>query len=83
MTFEVTAPSAGGVKIELNLAEAEILLRLIDVTNYGSMQYSAPTLLALGDELRELLGVNGPSSCTNTYSKVSGGQVHIYEKHPF
>lgn len=83
MTFEVTKPTVGGVKVELTLAESEILLRLIDVANYGSMRYTAPTLLALGDELRDLLGANSPETCTSVYSKVSGGQVQIYDKNPF
>lgn len=83
MTFEVTRPSDGTVKVELNWAEAEVLLRLIDVVNYGSIKTLSPTLTELGDALRAQFGHNDSNNCTNVYSNVSGSQVQLFEKYPF
>lgn len=74
--FTVTEPTEGRVTLELNWQDAEILTRIVGITNSGSLREHSPILHEFVTSMVERIGRGYESKGHEV--RVSGGQVYVY-----
>lgn len=77
MSVEITKPTKGGVKIELSYEDAEVLLRLVGLSNYGNLVEHSPDLNKVMDALLEEYGGVDEGRYG---ARLSGNQAFIYDR---
>jgi hypothetical protein len=79
-TFTVTAPTDGGVTLNLDAKDAEILIRALGMVNVGNLRTFSPTLLAFVDDGVAAFGRTLRSEARAYGAEVIRGQVYIVIK---
>jgi hypothetical protein len=78
--YTVYAPAEGKLVLELSWDDAEILTRLIGLTNSGSLQQHSKPLHNLVGRMVELVGRNAPKQARRYRATISSGQVWVYDE---
>jgi hypothetical protein len=79
--FDINAPTQGKVTLELDWDEAEILARIVGMTNSGNLDTVSPVLAEFVASMVEHVGRNIRSDARKYYAytenSVVGAQVYV------
>jgi len=75
--FEINSPTDGGVTLTLPWADAEVLTRLVGMSNSGNLQKHSPLLHDFVQQMVEHVGRNNINEANRYATEIRGGQVYI------
>jgi hypothetical protein len=78
-TFEITKPVAGRVTLDLDMNDAEILMRAVGLVNAGNLSTVSPVLYEWVEEMVKVFGRNLNTEAKNYMAHSFSGQTYIEE----
>lgn len=76
--FDITAPAEGGVMLSLSWDDAEILTRLVGMTNSGNLIHHSPALADFVENMVEHVGRNDVGEARRYKAETKlNGQTYI------
>lgn len=78
--FIIVPPAEGGVTLELSFDDAEMLTRVLGLTNTGNMSRMSPALFDFVQRMIEVVGRNDESEARKYHAFVGNHQqIHVEE----
>lgn len=77
--IEITAPTDGGVTLNLPWADAEVLTRLVGMCNTGNLRIVSPVLLDFVSQMNEHVGRNTDTEANRYLAEITAGQVYVLD----
>lgn len=81
--FVIVPPEEGGVTLELSFDDAEILARVLGMTNTGNISRMSPALFDFVQHMTEVVGRNNLTEARKYHAFLGNHmQVHVEELPP-
>lgn len=79
----ITPPAEGKVVLELDWKDAEILARIVGLTNSGNLDEQSPALATFVETMTEHVGRNNHREAKNYFAHIHAGQAYVGLNPPF
>jgi hypothetical protein len=80
MNFDIKSPVEGKVTLDLTWDEAEVLTRVLGLTNSGNLRKHAPGLHEFVQSMVVHVGRGVSGEASKYVAEVGGGQVYVKNK---